>query len=398
MSAPAATELGSPVPRLSMSRQHVGMTTLIAWRNLVHDRVRFVVTLTGIVFSVVLMGMQSGLLIGFSNAASGLVDHSGAQLWMVAKGTQTVDINTPLDESRRFQALAIPGVRSAEPYLVGFTGWMRPDGGTESVSIVGLEEDAQLAGPWNLVDGTRADLRRPGGVIIDRLYAPKLGVTKLGETVEINGRQARVVGFTEGVRTFTQSPYVFTSLRRAQDYLRLADSSIGHVLLTLDADADPARVEQQLEARIPNVDVFSTAAFAQSSSDYWLYTTGAGVSLVISALLGLVVGIAVVTQTLYASTMDRLPGYGTLKAMGAPNSYLYRIIITQAAMSAAIGYAIGIAIVGALVLGTQSSTAAPRVPLALALLLAVATLAMCVGAAVLSIRKVMTLDPVEVLR
>ncbi|HEY6876386.1 MAG TPA: ABC transporter permease [Polyangiales bacterium] len=399
MSAPATTELCSaPLDELHMPQRMMGMTTLIAWRNLVHDQVRFVVTLTGIVFSVVLMGMQSGLLIGFSNAASGLIDHSRAQLWMVAKGTQTVDINTPLDESRRFQALAIPGVRRAEPYLIGFTGWMRPDGGTESVSIVGLEDDAELAGPWNLVEGTRADLRRPGGVIVDRLYASKLGVKKLGETIEINGHWARVVGFTEGVRTFTQSPYVFTSLRQAQTFLRMTPHEAGYVLLTLDDKADPAWVEAQLEARIPNVDVFSQAAFSKSSSDYWLYTTGAGISLIISALLGLVVGIAVVTQTLYASTMDRLPGYGTLKAMGAPNSYLYRIIVTQAVMSAAIGYAIGIAIVGILVLLTQSSTAAPQVTFPLALLLAVLTLAMCIGAAVLSIRKVMTLDPVAVFR
>jgi putative ABC transport system permease protein len=376
----------------------LGMTALIAWRNLAKDRVRLLVTLTGIVFSVVLMGMQSGLLLGFSESTSSLVDHSGADLWMTAKGTQVVDVATPLDERCRFQALAVPGVQSADPFLVAFASWLRPSGGAESVLVVGVKPRSRLSGPWNLVEGSTADLERPGGVIVDRLYAGKLGVTKLGETVEINGKRARVVGFTRGIRTFTQSPYVFTSLANAQAYVDLSSAKIGYVLLRVAPGADPEQVRRRIESRIPEVTVFSKRTFSESSSSYWLYTTGAGASLIMSALLGLVVGVTIVAQTLYASTLDRLPEYATLKAMGAPNSYLYRIIITQAAMGAAIGCALGLALVVLLVLGAQSSSAAPKLPISLALSLGGMTFAMCIGASVLSIRKVMTIDPVAMFR
>ena len=117
------------------------MTTLIAWRNLAHDRVRLIVTLVGIVFSVVLMGMQAGLLLGFSRATTGLIDFAKADLWMVPKGTLDVDLGTPLDERRRFQALAIPGIQRAEPYLINFARWKKPSGGTESIQLVGTQVD-----------------------------------------------------------------------------------------------------------------------------------------------------------------------------------------------------------------------------------------------------------------
>jgi putative ABC transport system permease protein len=374
------------------------MTTLIAWRNLTHDLTRLLVTLTGVVFSVVLMGMQSGLLIGFGRAAANLVEHSSADLWVVARGTQNVDVTAPLQERRRFQALAVPGVQSAEPYLVQFGLWMRPDGGNVSVCLVAQDNDAQLGGPWNLVEGHKSDLRRPGGVIVDRLYADKLGIAAVNDTIEIRGKRARVVGFTHEIRTFTQSPYVFTSLSTAQDLLDLPASAIGYVLIKLAAGADPVRVKQQLQARMPDVTVLTKADFAKSSSDYWLFTTGAGVSLVISALLGLIVGIAIVAQTLYASTIDRLPEYATLKAMGAPNAYLYKIITAQAAIAAVIGYAVGMGLVVLLVFVSRTSSAAPILPASLAVGLGFCTLAMCIGAAVLSIRRVMTIDPVGVFR
>jgi putative ABC transport system permease protein len=376
----------------------VAMTTLIAWRNLAHDRVRFFVTLTGIIFSVVLMGMQSGLLLGFSKATSGLIDNSTADLWVVARGTKDVDISTPLDERRRFQALAVPGVESAEPFLINFASWKRPSGGTESVSLVGIENDAVLGGPWNIVEGRREDLERPDAVIVDRIYAKKLGVTAIGETVEINKRKARVVGFSKGIRTFTQSPYVFTSLANAQHFVGAPSTNVGYLLVKVAPGADVATVKAGIEQRIPDVEVFTRAGFAKSSSDYWLYTTGAGFSLIISALLGLVVGIVIVAQTLYASTIDRLPEYATLKAMGAPSSYLYKIIVTQAGMAASIGYTVGIAIVVVLVIGAQASSAAPVLPVPLAIGLGMLTFAMCIGAAIISIRKVMAIDPVGVFR
>jgi putative ABC transport system permease protein len=376
----------------------LGMTGLIAWRNLTHDRVRLVVTLIGIVFSVVLMGMQTGLLTGFVHTTSGLVTHSNADLWIAPRGTKNVDLSNLMAERNKYLALTVSGVAEAESYLVTFARWKRPDGGRETVILVGSEPGSDMGGPWNLTEGSRADLEEPDGVVVDRLYAAKLGVHRIGETVEINDEKARVVAFTHHVRTFTQSPYVFTTVEKAQTLAGVDASRINYVLVRVAPGADAAATQQALRARLPDADVLTNEQFASMSESYWLFTTGAGISLILSAILGLVVGIVIVAQTLYASTVDRLPEYATLRAIGAPKRYLYRIIVKQALLGAGFGYGIGMSIVVALVALSAESSAAPRLPLWLAGGLAAVTVLMCVSAALISIRKVTTIDPVTVFR
>ena len=127
-----------------------------------------------------------------------------------------------------------------------------------------------------------------------------------------------------------------------------------------------------------------------------LITTGAGSALLLSALLGLVVGIVIVGQTLYATTVDRLPEYATLRAIGAPASYLNRVILKQAAISAAFGFGLGTLAVYAIVAITSYGNVAVIVPLWLVLVLAVLTIFMCMFGALISIRRLVRIDPTSV--
>jgi putative ABC transport system permease protein len=149
---------------------------------------------------------------------------------------------------------------------------------------------------------------------------------------------------------------------------------------------------------MPGVDVFTAPQLSHATQTYWLFTTGAGMALVIGALLGLLVGIVVVAQTLYATTVDRLPEYATLRAMGASNRYLQAIIIQQAVISAGLGYATGIGLAWLVTYAARDGSAALLMPWQLASSLGVVTVAMCVAAALLSIRKVMTICPTSVFR
>src|SRR5258708_30729114 len=81
---------------------------------------------------------------------------------------------------------------------------------------------------------------------------------------------------------------------------------------------------------MPDVDVLRPGEFSIKSRSYWLFTTGAGTTMISSSILALLVGVVIVAQTLYASTMDRLPEYATIRAMGGPRSYLYKIVIKHA--------------------------------------------------------------------
>ena len=151
----------------------------LAWRNLARDRVRFAITVVGVTFSVVLMALQLALLIGFAVTSSSLIDRANAVFWIVPKGTRDVDQSSDLTERRRYQALALPGVAAAEKLIVRFVPWKRPDGGVELVIVVGVDPNHPAVAPWNFIEGSVDSLKVPDGIVIDELYAEKLGVRRV---------------------------------------------------------------------------------------------------------------------------------------------------------------------------------------------------------------------------
>jgi putative ABC transport system permease protein len=214
--------------------------------------------------------------------------------------------------------------------------------------------------------------------------------------VEINRRRARVVAMTQGIRSFTTSPWIFTSARTAQTMSGFDSTQWNYLIATLEPGQDPQRVRDALRAAIPRADVYTMEELANTTRDYWLLTTGAGASVMVSALLGLLVGSVIVAQVLYATTVDHLSEFGTLRAMGAPRGFIYRVILSQAAISAAIGHLIGIAIALGMARASESGGLLIKVTPELASGLFLVTLAMCMGASIISIRKAMTIDPAMV--
>jgi putative ABC transport system permease protein len=238
----------------------------LAQRNLFHDKVRLTVTLTGIVFSVVLIVVQLGLFIGFTTATSNLIDHSGADLWITSKNVPYVEQGVAFSERKLNQVRTVPGVADAQKIIAHWTQWKRHDGGEESVQIVGINVDDPLERPWNLVEGRVDDLKSPDAVILDELYKQKLGVTRVGEVFEIGGYRARVVGFTRGIRSFTTSPYVFTSFKNAQDYTRLREDQTLFILVKVAPGADVQQVRRDLLNRVKDVEVFTTGEFSRMTT------------------------------------------------------------------------------------------------------------------------------------
>lgn len=370
----------------------------LSWRNLIHDKVRFGVTLTGVVFAVILVAIQIGLLVGFSRATSDIIHHSGADLWIRSKDVPYIEVGVVFSERKLYQARAVPGVQWAEKFILQFIDWKRPDGSNEGGMVLGFNPDRPLGGPWNLTAGQIEDLKADDTIIIDELYQEKLGVTHLGQVVEINNRRAKVVGFTRGIRTFTTSPAIFTSFKNALNYANFREDQTQYILVKVAPGYDVEQVRRELGLRIKDVDISTAAEFGQMTRDYWLFSTGAGVTVIVAAILGLIVGVVVVAQTIYASTVDHLKEYGTLKAMGADNSYIYRVIIEQAVISAVIGYVLGISVSLLVVQVSQNGVTAIFMPWQVGLGLFVLTLMMCIGASIVSIKKVTRIDPAMVFK
>jgi len=370
----------------------------LARRNLFHDKVRLAVTVTGIVFAVVLIVVELGLFVGFTVTTSNLIDHSNADLWVSSPKVPYVEMGVAFSERKLNQVRAVPGVVDAQKLISQWTQWKRPDGAKESVQIIGINPDSSLARPWNLVEGRIGDLKDPDAVILDELYKQKLGVTHVGEVFEVRSHRARVVGFTRGIRSFTTSPYVFSTFKHAQDFGGTREDQTTYILVKTAPGARVEAVRRAILSTVKDVDVYTTSEFSRATRFYWMFTTGAGVAVLIAAVLGLVVGFVVVAQTIYATTMDHIREYGTLKAMGAPNSYVYKVIMQQAAISAVIGYVLGMIVSVFVVRGSQAGGAAILMPPSMAVGMFFLTLLMCVGAALVSINKVTRIDPAMVFK
>jgi putative ABC transport system permease protein len=367
-------------------------------RNLLHDRVRLVVTLTGIVFSVVLSAIQLGLFVGFRHATSDLIRMSDADVWVRSRGVTHMESAVAFSDRAVFRVMAVPGVARAERYITSFSGWKRSDGAEEGILLIGVEPGATMGRPWNLTAGRFEDLMQPDAVIVDELYRDKLGVTAIGDTAEVRGRRVRVVGFTRGIRTFTTAPPVFASYRNALAYLNLDADRTLYVLVRGSDGTDASALSTAINTRLPDVDAQPTAVWRSQQESYWMFGTGAGITVLIAAGLGMLVGVVVVAQTIYAATVDHIKEYGTLKAIGATNRYIYRVITEQALVSAVVGYGVGIGIaLGVSAISLQGTTAI-LLPWPLVAGLALATALMCLIASAVSIHKATRIDPAMVFR
>ena len=373
------------------------MTLTLAFRNLFHDRVRLAVTLIGILFSIVLVAVQLGLYLGARGMIIATIDRADGDLWIMAYGTKNFEEAQPIRARERYVALATPGVENAIPLVTAFTDWRKPTGGSTLIVVVGADPENGGLAPWNMVEGDVTGLGVRDAVIIDKTYLAELGVKGVGDTAQVGSSRVRVTGLTEGIRSFTVTPFVFTTLNRARQLIDMPTDNITYVLTKLAPGADIEKVRADLKSRLSaDNEVLTRAEFRERSLNHWLFATGAGVALLGGAALGLIVGTVIVAQTLYSSTKDHLPEFATLRALGSSSGYINKVILMQAGLSALLGYVLGMAIALTIVYLSEHTALPIIMSPGLAALLLGLTVAMCSISALAAINKVMRIDPAMV--
>jgi putative ABC transport system permease protein len=365
------------------------------------DRAKVATVLLGVAFSVILINLQGGLLVGLIRKAALLVDNGQADVWIGRKFMNNVETGDNLIPERWINRVrSVPGVERASPYLVMFSNFGMPDGRRETVVVVGCDPATMLGGAWKMAEGNASDIRHPDGILVDVCDVEKLGNCKIGDVREINHHRAQVVGLTHGIVSFTTSPYVFTTLDRARDkYLpAVPPGQCSYFLVKAEPGTDVPALVERLRARVPELDVYERREYAWRSMEYWLTRTGLGISFGLAALLGLLVGLAVVAQTFYASVTERLKEFATLKALGATDGSVGQFLLSQACGSAVLGSVIGL--VGSVVVSGLISS--PRAPVVLTWEVAALSVALvsvvCVASAYFPYWRIRKIDPASVLR
>ena len=372
--------------------------TSIALAMLFHNKARFASTVVGVTVAFFLSAAQVGLLVGWCNTTSAVVRNAGVDVWVMARHTSAFDYGIAIPKSRVYQVRSIQGVDWAEGMIMTWVFWRRPDGRNMSIELVGLDEGL-CGGPWSMAEGTTAAVRDPDGIIIDDLYRDMLGIHQLGEQVEIMGRRAVLRGVSRGVRTFTAAPFVFSSIESAIKYdPYYKDDEITYVMVRCAAGQTPEAVRDRIAEHVPAVEALTTRQFAIRTIQFWMLETGVGITVMLTAVLGLLVGTVIMSQTLYAITQDHARNYATLLAIGFARWRLVGIIVVQALVLGLAGVALGT--VGFLL--AAHWLAASPIPLEMIpsvfLLLAAISMASCLASSFMSIRSLFRIDPVVVFR
>lgn len=370
----------------------------IAYQTLLADRGKLIAALAGVVFAFVLACVQAGLYLGLIGKASLLVEHNDADIWVGHHMMHNVDFAKTIPLHWIDRVRSIDAVSEAEPYLVNFGIMTLPSGGFEEVVLVGVERNSLLGNAWSMAEGDAENVRFTDGVLVDADEDLKLEHPQIGEVREIGGHRARIVGKSKGIVGFLAAPYVFTTIDRAAKYAGVPYDRCSYYLVKVKDGVDPQEVCALIEQRVPELEACTSQDYATISIDYWMTRTGIGISFGLATVLGLVIGLVMVAQSLYALVLDRIEEFATLKAIGAPESKVYRILFLQALLIAAIGATAG----AALVVAIQHFGSTPKAPIVITSPMYLATtvlvIVMCLASALLPYARVRKVDPLTVLQ
>ena len=370
----------------------------IARKNLFHDRVRFIITLVGISFSVVLILVQVGVYLGMMYNTSSIIEHTDADLWITARNNRNFDFSMPFPEHRENRARAVVGVAQTKKLILVWSLMKIKGGGSENVEMVGFDPESGTGGPWEMLQGAVGDVKFHRGVIVDESSTGKLGTLAIGDYREVVNKKVRIVGICRGARRITTAPVLFTSYRAAQELNPWIDRQTVFVLVKAQPGADIVELRDRLAQVMDLEDVYTRQQFINATRRYWTFSTGMGIAFGFTILMGIVVGAVIVSQTIYSATIEHLREFGTLKALGAENSLVYGIILRQALISGVLGFVIGLAINFLVVRGYSSTGQVIIQPWQLFVGDFLITQLTCVVASLISVRKAMQVDPMEVFR
>ncbi|HET6880276.1 MAG TPA: ABC transporter permease [Pirellulales bacterium] len=370
----------------------------IAIQMLWHKPTRFIATVLGMATLFFVSIAQVGLLVGWVNTISAIIVHAQVDVWVMAQQTPAFDYGTAIPRRRIYQVRSVKGVAWAESMVMAWSDWQRPDGRRTNVEVVGIDYSS-VGAPWAMAIGRAAELQRRDSVIVDEVFAPALGVSRVGDEVELLGGRATVRGLSRGVRTFTAAPFVFTSVRSALHYdKRYHDDEITYVIARCRPGVRPEDLAEAIRREVPNIEALTSDEFAWRSVTYWLLETGMGITVILTALLGMLVSSLVGSQTLYGVTNDHLSNYATLLAVGFSRAQLLTCVVVQAALLSALAAALGSA---AFVAASRITERTP-IPLEMVwqmylVVLGLSFLTSLFGA-LLSLKTVWSIDPVTVFR
>lgn len=365
-----------------------------AFRFLTYDRSNLAGILSGIVVSIVLVGLELDIFNGMITNAQGLTIQYPNYVWVINPKTQSALQLQNLDVRVGRELQSIPGVQQVYPIVFASGSAKLPKGGKLSVQIIGVQAPAFMGAARRYTPETNvSDLINEGAVIFDESELPRLGNLKVGDYLTINDQRVYMSGLSQGLTGFGTS-YVVTTLERAWTLSNVDANYVNAYLVTVGGRAaDKAAVMAQINREINTARAVEGVQLGSETVRYMLKANNVVAGFLMMVVFSVIGGFAIVGVTLYASVNDRIRDYGTIKAIGGSNGLIRRLILLQGVLYAFIGFGIAFGILMLTKIGAEDGFPAWIVGMLIGV-----TLFISIVSSLIAMQKITKLEPVQIFR
>jgi putative ABC transport system permease protein len=378
----------------------------LGWLQLKAQKLRLFAAILGITFAVILIFVQLEFRQALFVSAVRYHTAMDYDLAMLSPKTDFMVSSKQFPRARLYQTLGFDGVQSATAVYMRLVSWRNPVDPANARNILAIGFDPAEPGFQRLLSAEQLEaIKIPDQVIFDRRgrneYGPVREMLDAGQSVsaEINDRRVSIDSMYSVGTSFGLDGGIITS---DLNFLRILPtrnrSAIDFGLIRLEPGEDPAEVRARIREQIPgDVRVLTRQEFMDLEVQYWNKTTPIGYIFAFGAVMGLIVGLIIVYQILFADVQDHIREYATLKAMGYTHGYLRTVVLQQAVILAVLGFLPGMGIAN---LVFTKGADATRLPLEMSVESALGVLAltvtMCAVSGIMALRKLRAADPAEV--
>ncbi|HEY0795194.1 MAG TPA: ABC transporter permease [Acidisarcina sp.] len=370
----------------------------VAVKMLMGDRSKYLTLVSSLMVVSFLFLQQGSIFCGLMLRTARAVEVVGAPIWVTDPQLRSVDESKPLLDTDLQRVRSVHGVKWAVPLLLQLVSVHLPDGNFQTVRLFGLDNDTFFGRP-KMLSGSSNLLTQDQAVIIGNAEKEKLNNPKPGDILEMNDTQARVVGIADVPRDFFSYPFVYAAYDRALQYAPQQRKQMNYVLA---APVDGVPIDQVTRniQKTTGLTAYTETQFRWLTIGYYFKNTGIPISIGISLAMVFLVGMSIVGQTFYQFALQNERYFGALKAMGTNSLTLTKMILLQALIVGLVGFGSGAGLGGifGLLAGGQDSKIAFATPWPLLVFSFVLIMAICLLSALISIQKVVRLEPAVVFR
>jgi putative ABC transport system permease protein len=375
--------------------------TFVALRMLFHDTAKYLGLVFAVAFSTFLISQQSSVFTSLlMRTTSQIRDVPDAEVWVMREGTEYIDELEPLSDNALTAVRGASGVDWAVRLYRGLPRAKGEDGRFRAVILMGVDDATLVGVPRKMVVGDVADLREPDAILVDRLGYESFfpgEPYQVGRVLEMNDRRARIVGVVDASAPFVTLPVVYARYSVSLDFLGQGRNVLSMILVSPEPGISAEAVAENIR-RETGYAALTRSEWAWKTARFYLANTGIPVNFGVIVLVGILVGAVVTGQTLYLFTLDNLKQYAALKAVGVTDRAVRGMVLLQAGVVGALGYAFGMALNVTFFLATKDVTHLRGFITHFEILAGTAVLvaAIVLAASALSVRRVVSLEPAVV--